>query len=124
MPTRMAILAFSWLPPVAKCGRPAKGHVADNSSAAGAERGGASIERGGSSDDVIDDNHVRASEHFLCRIRRAKCARNVAETVPRCQPRLRLGMSHAGKHFVPYRELPSLTQRAREELALVVAALA
>src|SRR5689334_2601147 len=109
MPTLIAIPCLSWLPAVAECGRPSEGHVAHDSSAAGAERGRARIERGGSGDDVVDDDHVRAAKHLLRRVRRAKCARNVAETVPWCQPRLGLGMSHAGKHFVPHRKVPTFT---------------
>src|SRR5262245_65550616 len=97
IPTRMAIPLLSpwWLPAVAEGGRPAECHKTNNACAAIAERGSARVQGGGGRHHVVHDDEVLAAQCAPRRTRRGKRARNVAESVPRCQPRLRLGMTHA-----------------------------
>src|SRR5205085_12249508 len=95
MPTRIAIRLSLNLPAVAECGRPSEGQKTNNACTAIAERGSARVQGRGGRHDIIDDDDVGATEHVSSGTGRAKRARNVAETVPWCQPRLRLGVSHA-----------------------------
>src|SRR5215510_10817065 len=97
IPTRMAIPLLSpcWLPAVAKCRRPAECHKTNNACTAIAERGSARVQGGGGRHHVVHDDKVLAAQRAPCRSRRGKRARNVAESVPRCQPRLRLSVPHA-----------------------------
>ena len=82
MPTRMAIPSLLWLPPVAKCRRPAEGHKTNNACAAVAERGGARVQGRGGRHDVVDERRRARRAALARRRRRAKRARNVAERSP------------------------------------------
>src|SRR5262245_41803660 len=97
IPTRIAIPLLSpcWLPAVAECGRPAECHKTNNACAAIAERGSARVQGGGGRHHVVDDDEVLAAQRILRRCRRGKRARNVAKSVPGCQPRLRFGVTRA-----------------------------
>jgi hypothetical protein len=67
---------------------------------------------------------MRAAKHISSRCRRRKRARNVAESVPRCQPRLRLRVPRSCQHGVPHRHAPVRRERCRESLTLIESALA
>ena len=54
-----------------------------------------------------------AAKYRPLRRRSRESARNVAEAVPRCQLRLGLRMSHAGKHIRPHGDIPQRCERAR-----------
>src|SRR4051812_44817971 len=125
MPTRIAIPFLSlWLPPIAQCRRPAEGHKANNACTAFAERGSARVQCGGSRHNIIDDDDVRAAKHApRCRAR-GECARNVAESVRWCQPRLCLRVTRPNERIVPHGKQPASTELRGEPRALIVAALA
>ncbi len=65
-----------------------------------------------------------AAKYRPLRRRSRESARNVAKAVPRCQLRLGLRMSHAGKHIRPHGDIPQRCERARQLETLIVAALA
>ena len=84
------------------------------------ERGRAGVEGCRSSHDVIDDDHVRASQPRGSRDHR-ESARNVASSLLWCQPRLALGRATANDDVVPDRNSPSPSDRVREQPTLIVA---
>src|SRR5262245_59059250 len=102
IPTRMAIPLLSpwWLPAVAECRRPTECHKTNNACTAIAERGSARVQGGGGRHHVVHDDEVLAAQRALRRTRRGKCARNVAESVPGCQPCLRLCVPHAHEEII------------------------
>src|SRR5258706_2435801 len=114
MPTRIAILSVSlWLPPVAECRRPAEGHKTNNACAAIAERGSARVQGRGGGHHVIHENDMTAAKCVLRRKTRQKRARNAAESVPWCQPRLCFGMTRARENVRPYGDVPPIRQFTR-----------
>src|SRR6185437_193770 len=113
-----------WLPPVAQRRCPSEGHETNNACTAVAERGRARVQSRSRRHHVVDDDEMGAAERVTGHSRRRERARNVAETVPWCQPRLRLRMAHSGENVRPHGNGPPRCESARQELALIIAAVA
>src|SRR5258706_2613205 len=111
------------LKPVAACMGPAKCHVADYPRARIVQHFRTLVQSRRRRDDVINYHHVRAPQFPEISGGDFKRACNVAQSLFRCQLRLRTGFTRAGDDVLPYRNAPSLRKTGSDQRTLIIATL-